>query len=71
MLAELGYGKNGRKPTAQTVGDFLYRLPQFRERLGRYIPGDDGRIQGKLDELLAEDRSLARRYHLKRSPAGG
>jgi uncharacterized protein (TIGR00661 family) len=67
MLAELGYGKNGRKPTAETIGDFLYRLPEFRGRLGRYATGDNGPIQTKLDELLAEDCSLARQYQLRRS----
>jgi uncharacterized protein (TIGR00661 family) len=67
MLAELGYGKNGRESTVEGIGEFLYRLPEHRERLARYVSHDNRQIQSKLDELLADGCALAREYHEKRS----
>jgi hypothetical protein len=52
LIEELGYGKNGRDASAETIGAFLYRLPEYRE---------------KLDELLADDCALARAFHERRA----
>ena len=30
MLAELGYGKNAQELAPETIGDFLYRLPEYK-----------------------------------------
>jgi uncharacterized protein (TIGR00661 family) len=66
LLAEAGYGKNGREAGAETVGDFLYRLPAYRARLAGYPRSDNTAITAQLDELLAEEAALAREYHRKR-----
>jgi uncharacterized protein (TIGR00661 family) len=71
LLAELGCGKNGRKPTNDTIGEFLYRLPEYREALGRYDAREELDIRAKLDELLAHDCALARRHHHRRGEGGG
>jgi uncharacterized protein (TIGR00661 family) len=33
LLDRLGYGKNGRRPTVDVIGEVLYRIPETRERL--------------------------------------
>ena len=43
--------------------DFFYRLPDYREKLRSYEAGDNSQIKAKLDELLADDCALARRFH--------
>ncbi len=63
QLAQQGYGKSLAEVDAESIGDFLYRLPDFRERLENYQPGDNSQIKAKLDELLADDCGLARRFH--------
>ena len=67
LLNELGYGRNGREIDAEGVADFLYRLPEFDERLQGYESTDNGAILSKLDELLADDCALARRHHARRT----
>ena len=66
MLEDIGYGKNGRKADAETIGDFLYRIPEYQEALESYKPQDNRAILAKLDELLADDSALAKRFHEKR-----
>ena len=70
MLAELGYGKNGRKATEETIGEFLYRLPEYRERLRGYVTDQGPPVESKLDELLADDCALAREFHRRRGGKG-
>ena len=67
MLSELGYGKNGREESAESIGDFLYGIPEYEDRLREYDPGDNGAIERKLDELCANDCALAQEYHRRRS----
>lgn len=67
QLQKLGYGKCAPKPTSEVIGDFLYRLPDFEQRLLDYVPGDNGDIKKKLDELLADDCALARQFHEQRA----
>ncbi|MCP3919844.1 MAG: hypothetical protein GY711_30290 [bacterium] len=55
LLAAGGWGKNVRNPGVEAIGDFLYRLPEYRARLDEYDAGDPAAITGKLDELLAAD----------------
>lgn len=54
LLEDAGYGRNGRRATAETLGDFLYRLPEYRERLGAYRHEGNQAILEKLDELLVD-----------------
>ena len=67
QLESLGYGKYAKQPTAEAIGDFLYRLPDYRERLNDYHPGDNSEIKAKLDELLANDGEIVRQFHRKRA----
>jgi uncharacterized protein (TIGR00661 family) len=66
QLRQLGYGKSLDEPNPEAVGDFLYRLPDYEARLRDYDPGDNGAIKKKLDELLADDCALARKFHQNR-----
>ena len=52
------------------IGDFLYRLPEYEDRLRGYDPGDNGAIEGKLDELCTDDCALAQDYHRRRGRIG-
>jgi uncharacterized protein (TIGR00661 family) len=67
LLADQGYGKNGREMTGETIGDFLYHLPDYKDRLGRYVGEDNHRIEAKLDELLADGCALACEFHRRRA----
>jgi uncharacterized protein (TIGR00661 family) len=66
QLERLGYGKNVADIEAEAIGDFLYRVPEYAERLKDYEAGDNRAIKEKLDQLLADDCSLAREFHEKR-----
>lgn len=66
QLGELGYGKNAPEVSAEIVGDFLYRLPDYQARLAEYKASDNSEIKAKLDELLADDCRLARQFHQER-----
>jgi uncharacterized protein (TIGR00661 family) len=66
QLAQLGFGKCVPEPGAEAIGDFLYRLPDFANRLQEYQPTDNRAIHAKLDELLADGCALARDFHERR-----
>lgn len=66
LLESLGYGKNCPRVSAETIGDFLYRLPEYRDRLKNYRTAGNKEITFKLDELLADDCALALDYHQAR-----
>jgi len=61
LLGERGFGKNGRRLSAEVLGDFLYRLPEYRERLAAHPRADNRELLGKLDGLLADDCGEVRR----------
>jgi len=63
QLAKIGYGKNMPEVDAEAIGDFLYHLPDYRTALTDYACGDNRQIKAKLDELLADNCALARRFH--------
>jgi uncharacterized protein (TIGR00661 family) len=67
QLQMLGYGRTCKEPTPEAVGDFLYRLPDYRQRLADYRPGDNGEIKQMLDHLLADDCARAREFHALRA----
>ena len=66
LLDDLNYGKNGRTADSESIGDFLYRLPEYRSALEEYPAQDNSVILAKLDELLANDCALAHEFHEKR-----
>jgi uncharacterized protein (TIGR00661 family) len=66
LLEHLGYGKNGRKPSVEIFGEFFYRLPELRDRLTGYPRKDNGEIEAKLNELLADGGAGARAFHERR-----
>ena len=67
QLERLGYGKNVADVGAEAIGDFLYRVPDYAERLRDYEAGDNRAIKDKVDELLEDDCALARRFHDRRA----
>jgi uncharacterized protein (TIGR00661 family) len=66
MLDAMGCGKGALRVTGETIGDFLYRLPDYRKNLQQYQPSDGGGIKAKLDELLADGCALVREYKGRR-----
>lgn len=65
-LAKLNYGINLRRIRSEAVGNFLYRVPDFRANLNGYRAADNSAIKAKLEELLANDCELAWDYHRRR-----
>ncbi|MFO0915963.1 MAG: glycosyltransferase family protein [Pirellulales bacterium] len=66
QLESMGFGKNGRRPEGDTIAAFLYQLPDYRDKLAAYAPGDSSGIKAKLDELLADDCRLLRQFQAQR-----
>ena len=67
QLQQQDYGKRVSEVTAETIADFLYHLPDYRERLKQYQVTDNRAIKAKLDELLADDCVLAKEFHKRRA----
>jgi uncharacterized protein (TIGR00661 family) len=67
QLEKLRYGKNADEVHSESIGDFLYRVPEYAERLAGYGADDNRAIKEKLDELLADDCALAKRFHQERA----
>lgn len=66
LLERLGYGKNVTKLKKEAIGDFLYRLPDYREKLASYPAENNSKIKLKLDELLENDCALLKKYQANR-----
>lgn len=66
LLAEAGYGMNGRDRGPEGVGAFLERLPEFRGRLAAYPRADNAAVQGMLDRLVEDGGALARGFQQAR-----
>jgi uncharacterized protein (TIGR00661 family) len=60
LLEDMGCGKNGRELHSDAIGDFLYRLPDYEERLAELPRTDDSALCAKLDELLADGAASVR-----------
>jgi uncharacterized protein (TIGR00661 family) len=56
-LDELGYGLYAEELTAETLGEFLDRLPAFEERLAGYAQDGNRQLLGRLEEILQRARS--------------
>lgn len=65
-LAKLTYGINLRRIRSEAVGNFLYRVPDFKINLKDYRAADNSAIKDKLEELLDNKCALAREYHRRR-----
>lgn len=66
LLEELGFGMNMKRANRFEVVAFLARLEEYRANLAHYDAGTEDGMKQKLDELLADDCALARRYHQRR-----
>ncbi len=60
LLNKLGYGASASRLRRDTIPAFLYRLPEYAERLQHYDRRGNQAICAKLDELLADDCRSAR-----------
>ena len=66
FIAQLGYGINLRNVRPESVGNFLYRLPELTEKLADYpIEGND-EILEKLADLTANDCARAMAFRRQR-----
>ena len=61
----LGAAMNALSPTA--IGDFLYRLPEYRERLTQYDNDPALGIKTKMLDLVANQGALAAQFKRRRS----
>ena len=66
QLSRLGYGGAMHELNNTALGDFLYRLPDYRARLADYDRDPSLAIRRKLLELVADDGTLAAEYKLRR-----
>ena len=66
-MAKLNYGINLRRIRSEAVGNFLYRLPEFEEKLNDYHAADNSAIKAMLGELLENNCALAKEYHFRRT----
>ncbi|MCP4692365.1 MAG: hypothetical protein GY859_30245 [Desulfobacterales bacterium] len=62
LMEKMGHGKNMPHPSGEAAGDFLYRLPDYRESLAGYCAEDNTKITQKLDELLEDDCRLLKKF---------
>lgn len=67
LMAKLNYGINLRRVNAAAIGNFLYRLPDYKQELGGYPAKDNRRIKARLEDLLADNCAVARKFHHRRS----
>ena len=67
LLARLGYGINLRRVNALPIGNFLYRIPDYKKELSAYAAEDNSRIKSRLKELLDNDCAIAREFHHRRT----
>lgn len=54
LIDEMGLGRRARKARGSIIGNFLYRLPEYRDKLADYPRQDNSAIKAKLDTLIAE-----------------
>ena len=66
LLARLKYGINLRRIRTEAIGNFLYRLPEFRNNLKTYRAEDNSAIKASLEELLDDNCSRAKQFHYHR-----
>ena len=65
-MAKLNYGINLRRIRSEAVGNFLYRLPDYENKLNAYHAVDNRAIKAMLAELLDNNCELVKAYHFRR-----
>jgi uncharacterized protein (TIGR00661 family) len=67
QLAQSGWGRAASESGYETIGSFLYDLPDINNKLSVLPPMDNGEaIKHKLLELVANDAEMAGAYRAKR-----
>jgi len=66
LLARLKYGINLNRIRPEAVGNFFYRLPDYRDSLNTYRAEDNSAIKAMLGQLLENNCLLARQFHNRR-----
>ena len=66
LLARLKYGINLSRIRAEAVGNFLYRLADYKRNLNKYRAEDNSAIKAKLGELLDNNCLLAKAFYNRR-----
>ncbi len=61
-IQQLGYGKCVRQASVDAIGDFLYRLPDYRDALQSYVSSDSRELKSKLDKLLECNLKLLKEF---------
>jgi len=54
LLGKSGWGRDGRQATRETLGDFLFRLPEYEAALERYPRQDNQRTFAAVDAAIRE-----------------
>ena len=66
LLARLKYGINLRRIRTEAIGNFLYRLPEYRNNLKTYRAEDNSAIKASLGELMEDNCLRAKEFHYRR-----
>jgi len=66
LLARLKYGINLRRIRTEAIGNFLYRLPEYKSNLNTYRAEDNSAIKAMLGELLEDNCLRAKEFHPNR-----
>jgi len=66
LLARLKYGINLRRIRSEAIGNFLYRLPEYKNNLNTYRAEDNSAIKTMLAELMQDNCLRAKEFHSRR-----
>ncbi len=65
LLARLKYGINLRRVRSEAIGNFLYRLPEYKNNLNTYRAEDNRAIKAMLGELLEDNCLRAKEFQYR------
>ncbi len=66
QLEEMKYGMSMPSVSSSQIGEFFYRLPEYRDALSEYQSDDSSAIKNKLLELVADDGRIAKVFKSRR-----
>lgn len=66
QLQQAGLGIAAPQPTSESIGNFIYRIPELEERLAGRAADDGLLIKQKLEELVANNGRIAREFRQRR-----